>query len=194
MAELHGQSAEKRQGLRIASRIVPPAAMATSTSPGSMPSGARGAAGRTEYPGDMLASRGDDMSYVQGECGMTARAIGSGLGYVFRQRCLYFALLLWLLLCIAAYVLGPSMPRLTGAPNMRGESTSSSAYIVLVVLAMGLASLLARHRAFPDLGARAPDRATALREIAGLWVYVAVALVAGQFIGRHFSARVSRCI
>jgi hypothetical protein len=117
---------------------------------------------------------------------MTEAAISSGLGYVFRQRSLYVALLLWILLCIAAYVLGPSMPRLAGAPGMQGESTGSSKYIVLLLMAMGVASLLARHRAFPDLGARAPDRATSLREIAGLWAYVAVVLVAGQFIGRYF--------
>jgi hypothetical protein len=117
---------------------------------------------------------------------MTEIAVGSGLGYVFRQRSLYVALLLWILLCVAAYMLGPSLPRLEGAPRLRGASTLSSAYLVLVILAMGLASLLARHRAFPKLAERAPDRATALREIVGLWTYVAVVLVAGQFIGRHF--------
>jgi len=116
---------------------------------------------------------------------MTQVAMGSGLRYVFRQRSLYVAVLLWILLCAAAYMLGPSMPRLEGAPNMRGESTSSPTYLVLVILAIGLASLLTRHRAFPDLAERAPDRATALREIVGLWVYVAVVLVAGQVIGRH---------
>ncbi|HEV2269313.1 MAG TPA: hypothetical protein VGR92_07640 [Steroidobacteraceae bacterium] len=117
---------------------------------------------------------------------MAEVALGSGLGYVFRQRSLHVALLLWILLCVAAHMLGPSMPRLEGAPNMRGASTLSSIYLVLVILAMGLASLLARHRAFPNLAERAPDRATALREVAGLWAYVAVVLVAGQFLGRHF--------
>ncbi|MGB6485364.1 MAG: hypothetical protein WBE91_00570 [Steroidobacteraceae bacterium] len=69
---------------------------------------------------------------------------------------------------------------------MRGESTGSSTYLVLVVLGIALASLLARHRPFPNLGERAPDRSTAAREIIGLWVYVAAVLVAGQFLGRHF--------
>lgn len=117
---------------------------------------------------------------------MTEVPLGSGVGYVFRQRSLYVALLLWILLCVAAYMFGPSMPRLEGAPSLRGSSTLSSAYLVLVILAMGLASLLARHRAFPNLAERAPDRATALGEIVGLWTYVAAVLVAGQFIGRHF--------
>lgn len=117
---------------------------------------------------------------------MSEAAIGSRLGYAFRQRSLYVALLLWILLCVVAYKLGPGMPKLEGAPNMRGESTNSSAYLVLVVLGIGLASLLARRRAFPNLAERAPDRATALREVVGLWVYVAAVLVAGQFIGRYF--------
>ena len=43
---------------------------------------------------------------------MTEVPLGSGLGYVFRQRSLYVALLLWILLCVAAYMLGPSLPRL----------------------------------------------------------------------------------
>jgi len=110
----------------------------------------------------------------------------SRLSYVLRQRGLYAALLLWIMLCAAAFMLGPSMPKLEGAPGMQRMSIGSSIYLVLVILGIGIASLLARHRPFPDLGQRAPDRSTALREIVGLWVYVAVVLVAGQFIGRHF--------
>jgi hypothetical protein len=113
-------------------------------------------------------------------------SVGARLGYVFRQRGLYVALLFWIALSGAAYLLGPSIPRLERAPNMRGESIGSSIYLVLAVLGIALASLLARHRPFPNLGERAPDRSTAWREIIGLCVYVAVVLVAGQFLGRHF--------
>jgi hypothetical protein len=116
---------------------------------------------------------------------MTMTSIGARLGYVFRQRSLYVALFLWIALSVTAYLLGPSMPHLEGAPNMRGESTGSSTYLVLVVLGIALASLLARQRPFPNLGERAPDRATAWREIIGMWLYVAAVLVAGQFLGRR---------
>jgi hypothetical protein len=112
-------------------------------------------------------------------------SIGARLGYIFRQRGLYVALLLWIALSVAAYLFGPSMPRLEGAPNMRGESIGSSTYLVLVVLGIALASLLARHRPFPNLGERAPARSTAWREIIGLWAHVAVVLVAAQLLGRH---------
>ena len=54
-------------------------------------------------------------------------SIGARLGYVFRQRALYVAMLLWVALSVTAYLFGPSMPRLKGAPGMRGESTGSSA-------------------------------------------------------------------
>jgi hypothetical protein len=137
-------------------------------------------------PAAALAWQGGNPGDLCGECGMANATIASRLGYVSRQRSLYVALLFWILLSVAAYVLGPSMPRLVGAPNMRGESTGSSTYLILVVLGIGLASFLARHRAFPNLAERAPDRATAWREVVGLWVYVAVVLMAGQFIGRHF--------
>ncbi|GGA03420.1 hypothetical protein GCM10011408_26160 [Dyella caseinilytica] len=62
----------------------------------------------------------------------------------------------------------------------------SSHYLVLVIIGIGIASLLAGRRPFPDLGQRAPDRSIALREVIGLWMYVAVVLVAGQLIGQHF--------
>jgi hypothetical protein len=117
---------------------------------------------------------------------MTTPSKGGRLIYLLRQRSLYVALILWVALCVAAFQLAPSMPKLEGAPDMRASPMGSSIYIGMIVVGLGLISLLARRRAFPDLSQRAPERSTAWREVIGLWIYVAIVLVVGQIIGRHF--------
>jgi hypothetical protein len=51
---------------------------------------------------------------------------------------------------------------------------------------MGVTLLLTRRRTAPDLAARAPDRATALRETVLLLAYGALGLVAGYLLARLF--------
>ena len=62
----------------------------------------------------------------------------------------------------------------------------SSIALAFLVLEMGLVALITRRRPIPDLAGRAPERGVALRETLLLWVYGAVALLAGRIIGLHF--------
>jgi hypothetical protein len=117
---------------------------------------------------------------------MATPSKGYRLIYLLRQRSLYVALILWIVLCVAAFQLEPVMPKLQGAPDMRISSIGSSTYTALIILGLGLISLLARRRAFPDLSRRAPDCAKAWHEVICLWIYVAIVLVVGQIIGKHF--------
>lgn len=114
----------------------------------------------------------------------------SRLKYLAKQPSLWIALLLWCLLSAAAIQLCPN-----GVPFHRPElATTSPAAEVLndsigligLVLIIGLVHLLARRRPFPDLAERAPERSTALREMWAMWVYGAVVLVAGRFVGLHY--------
>jgi hypothetical protein len=63
---------------------------------------------------------------------------------------------------------------------------NNSIGLFMIVLLVGIVSLLARHRAFPDLAERAPERSIALRETIAMWFYGAVVLFAGRIIGQHF--------
>jgi hypothetical protein len=55
-----------------------------------------------------------------------------------------------------------------------------------MVLEIGLVALITRRGALPDLAARAPERSVALRETIALWLYGALVLLVGRFIGLHF--------
>jgi hypothetical protein len=63
---------------------------------------------------------------------------------------------------------------------------SSSIALLTMVLEIGLVALITRRRALPDLAARAPERSVALRETIALWLYGALVLLAGRFIGLYF--------
>jgi hypothetical protein len=63
---------------------------------------------------------------------------------------------------------------------------SSSIALLFLVLEIGLVALITRQRAMPDLSARAPERSLALRETVALWLYGALVLLVGRFIGLHF--------
>ena len=72
---------------------------------------------------------------------------------------------------------------------------SSSIALVFLVVEIGLVALISRGRAIPDLAARAPERSIALRETVCMWIYAAIVLLAGRWLGLHFFwAKVSRCI
>lgn len=57
--------------------------------------------------------------------------------------------------------------------------------LVFLVLECGLVLLFTRRRPWPDLAQRAPQRSIALREMAVLWIYGAVVLLAGRWLGFH---------
>src|SRR5271156_6025616 len=94
-----------------------------------------------------------------------------GIGWVVRQRALYVAILLWLLLSAVGLLFSRH------APRFRGLVAGSSEYLALVVLMFGLVALLTRKRPVIDLGQRAPECSIARRE--------ALAMVAGRLIGQH---------
>lgn len=103
----------------------------------------------------------------------------SGIGWLVRQRALYVAILLWLLLC------GVGLLFSRHTPSYRGLVVGSSKYLVLVVLMFGLVALLTRKRPVIDLAERAPESSIARRETLAMWAYVAVVMVAGRLIGQH---------
>jgi hypothetical protein len=103
----------------------------------------------------------------------------NGIGWVIRQKALYVAILLWLLLTGVGLLFSRNTPR------FRGLLVGSSEYLVLVVLMFGLVVLLTRKRPVIDLGQRAPECSIARREALAMWVYAAVVMVAGRLIGQH---------
>lgn len=103
-----------------------------------------------------------------------------GLRSLLRQRSLWVALLLWLVLTAVGVVLGRGIA--WAGPAATGGSVS----LVLILILIGFVALLTRKRPVPDLGQRAPQRAVALRETVALWIYGAVVLVAGRIAGIHF--------
>jgi hypothetical protein len=102
-----------------------------------------------------------------------------GIGWVVRQRALYVAILVWLLLS------GVGLLFARHRPWFRGLVVGSSEYLVLVVLTFGLVVLLTRKRPVIDLGQRAPECGIAGREALAMWVHAAVVMVAGRLIGQH---------
>jgi hypothetical protein len=103
----------------------------------------------------------------------------NGVGWVVRQRALYVAILVWLLLSGVGLLFSRHTPR------FRGLVVGSSEYLVLVVLMFGLVVLLTRKRPGFDLGQRAPESGIAGREALAMWTYAAAVMVAGRLIGQH---------
>lgn len=116
-------------------------------------------------------------------------SFGSKLGYLVRQRSFQVALVLWLAISLAAVALCRGTMPLPIGPHP-GEPVamviSSSIALLFLVLEVGLVALITRQRAMPDLAARAPERSVALRETVALWLYGALVLLAGRFVGLHY--------
>jgi hypothetical protein len=103
-----------------------------------------------------------------------------GIGWLVRQKALYVAILLWLLLTGVGLLFSRHTRRFAGLV------TGSSEYLVMLLLIFGLVMLLTRKRPVIDLGQRAPESSTAGHEALAVWVYAAVVMVAGRLIGQHF--------
>jgi hypothetical protein len=115
---------------------------------------------------------------------------GSGLRSVARQRSIWIALLLWMGLCVAYVGLCHGKDPLNFTAKVLEQPPavqviSSSIALVFFVLEIGLVCLLTRRRAWPDLAQRAPERAIALRETVALWIYGAIVMLAGRYLGLH---------
>ena len=114
----------------------------------------------------------------------------SRIGYVIRQPSLWIALGLWFLLSAAAILLCRNgvpldRPELAGIPPMT-DVLNNSIGLFMIILLIGVVSLLARRRPFPNLAERAPERGIALRETLAMWIYGVVVLFAGRIIGQHY--------
>jgi hypothetical protein len=116
--------------------------------------------------------------------------LASKLGYVVRQRSFLVALFLWVLISVVAVMLaGGTMPLPIGPHPGKPAALVifSSIALVFLVLEIWLVAFITRRRAMPDLAARAPaERSVALRETLGLWIYGAIVLLVGRFVGLHY--------
>ncbi|MFZ1031839.1 MAG: hypothetical protein WAN72_07595 [Candidatus Acidiferrales bacterium] len=115
--------------------------------------------------------------------------MSSTIGYLVRQRSFQVALILWVLISVAAVELCQGTMPLPMGPHPgdpKEMDIFSSIALAFLVLEIGLVALITRRRPMPDLAGRAPERGVALRETLLLWIYGAVVLMAGRFIGLHF--------
>lgn len=113
----------------------------------------------------------------------------SRVSYLVRQPSLWIALLVWCLLSAAAIVLCRNgvpldRPELATTPPVT-DVLNNSIGLFSIILLIGIVHLLARRRSFPNLAERAPERSIALRETLVMWIYGAIVLLAGRFIGQH---------
>jgi hypothetical protein len=117
-------------------------------------------------------------------------AWASKLGYIARQRSFQIALALWVLISVTFVILCQgTMPLPIGPHPDKPVAMVISSWVALVflVLEVWLIAFLTRRRTVPDLAARAPaKRSIALGETLGLWVYGAVVLLVGHFVGLHY--------
>jgi hypothetical protein len=116
-------------------------------------------------------------------------SFSSNLGYLVRQRSFQVSLIFWVAISVAAVALcHGTMPLLIGPHPGKPVAMviSSSIALVFLVLEAGLVALITRRRPMPDLAVRAPERSIALRESVWLWIYGAIVLVAGRFLGLRY--------
>jgi hypothetical protein len=116
-------------------------------------------------------------------------SFSSNLGYLVRQRSFQASLVLWVAFSVAAVALcHGTMPLPIGPHPDKPVAMviSSSIALVFLVLEVGLVALITRRRTMPDLAVRAPERSVALRETVCLWIYGAIVLLAGRFLGLRY--------
>ena len=114
----------------------------------------------------------------------------SGIKYLVRQPSLWIALAIWILLSGAAILLCRNgvpldRPELAAIPPIT-DVLNNSIGLFMIILLIGIVSFLARHRPFPNLAERAPERGIALRETLAMWIYGAAVLFAGRIIGQRY--------
>ena len=125
-------------------------------------------------------------------------SVASRIKYLVRQASLWIALLIWCLLSGVAILLCRNgvpldRPELADTPPI-ADVLKNSIGLISIVLLVGIVSLLARHRALPNLVERAPERGVALRETLAMWICGSVVLFAGASPDTTISAKGLRCI
>jgi hypothetical protein len=107
-----------------------------------------------------------------------------------RNRSFQLTAVLWLLVSVCAVALThagiplniPSLNRM----NPIFVVAFSSIAIAVLLAEMGIVLFLTRGRPFPQLDLRAPDRTIAKKEMCWLWIYVALIMLTGRYLGLHF--------
>jgi hypothetical protein len=120
---------------------------------------------------------------------MTDAPIVGRVTFLMNNRSIQVALLLWLLLSALGIALSQgkiplNIPALNRMSPAIAISFSSVAILVLLI-EMGIVALLTRTRPLPNLGLRAPERSIAIRETWALWIYIAVVMLIGRYVGLH---------
>jgi hypothetical protein len=106
------------------------------------------------------------------------------------QRSVQITVTLWIIAYLVVLVVAHGSlpfvrPVLENVPFV-GQLIAPTAELIEVLVLMGVVYWLTRRRAIPDMAARAPDRATALREIWLLIGYSVLGQIGGFLIARAF--------
>jgi hypothetical protein len=112
------------------------------------------------------------------------------IAVLVRNRSVQVTVLLWLFVSVSAALLTNrgiplNIPALNQMNPVFAVAFSSIALVVLLA-EMGVVLFLSRGRLFPKLDLRAPERAVAKKETWLLWIYVALVMLAGRYLGIHF--------
>jgi hypothetical protein len=106
-----------------------------------------------------------------------------------RHRSVQLAILLWLAASFSVIPLsGGSLPfnrPLLNRLPLLAQLIAPIVVLVIVFIEMAITYFLTRRRTLPDMAARAPERALALREVLLLWLYAAAVLLFGRHLGLH---------
>lgn len=125
--------------------------------------------------------------------GIAGSPLQRNLRWLLGQRSLWIALLLWILLTVSFITLCHG-PRGTVPLNLPPSQLTQTplaqvigAWLALIFLSLecGLVLLFTRRRPWPDLAERAPQHSIALRETTALWLYGAIVLLTGRWLGFH---------
>jgi len=119
---------------------------------------------------------------------MTSEKVG--IVFLVRNRSVQIAVILWSIMSVSAIELTYggiplNIPALNQLNPIFAVVLSSIAIVVLLI-GMGIVLFLTRARPFPKLDLRIPDRATAKKEAWSLWIYVALIMLTGRYLGLHF--------
>jgi hypothetical protein len=117
----------------------------------------------------------------------TVNRSGSWFVNLLRERSVQIAVVLWVAGTFAIFPLSGAkfplnQPALANLP-LKFRAIAPLFGLAFVFVQMGVTYFLTRRRTVPDMAARAPEHAVARREVWLLWVYGALVLLAGRWIG-----------
>jgi hypothetical protein len=106
---------------------------------------------------------------------------------MLRARSFQIAVVLWIAASLAVFPLSsgklplnrPALAKL----SVSYQVIASTVALAITLIQMTIVYFLTRRRTIPDMAGRAPDASAARREVCLLWVYGALVLLAGRWIG-----------